>query len=282
MSTFEQRIQLCWQPPFRWTGGKSRQAEHLSRLIPTEFTHYVEPFLGSGAMFFRLMLNGCLDGKTIHLADECAELINAHVQIRDNSVLLLEKLTSIVFHESDFYSIRKHNPAKLSEFERAVRFLYIMNACHSGIYRANSAGKINTPFAKDKEGKQFSSKAIGRFFSAAKALSMATTIECADFRESISKVPDNTFVYLDPPYLSSCHPSYPGASYNTSDEQELAALLRNCSAKNFRFMMSNEDNDRVRNIFAGFKFTTLPVKRCFNQKAASSKRNVNEVVITNY
>ena len=40
-------------PIIKWPGGKSREIDKIKHLIP-EYTRYVEPFFGGGALFFHL------------------------------------------------------------------------------------------------------------------------------------------------------------------------------------------------------------------------------------
>ena len=56
------------QPLIKWPGGKSKEYEEIKDLIP-QYTRYVEPFFGGGAIFFRL------EPKKSIINDICAELI---------------------------------------------------------------------------------------------------------------------------------------------------------------------------------------------------------------
>lgn len=39
----------------KWPGGKSREIDMITDLIPTHYDRYVEPFFGGGALYFHLM-----------------------------------------------------------------------------------------------------------------------------------------------------------------------------------------------------------------------------------
>ena len=39
------------KPLFMWAGGKTRMIKKYAEYLPDTFTHYVEPFVGAGAMF---------------------------------------------------------------------------------------------------------------------------------------------------------------------------------------------------------------------------------------
>ena len=65
-------------PFLKWAGGKRWLAPRYRHLFPTSFTTYVEPFLGSGAVFFALQPKAAL------LSDRNPELINVYEQVRAN------------------------------------------------------------------------------------------------------------------------------------------------------------------------------------------------------
>ena len=43
------------QPFLKWPGGKRWLAAQNGNLIPENYNHYFEPFLGSGAVFFSIL-----------------------------------------------------------------------------------------------------------------------------------------------------------------------------------------------------------------------------------
>ena len=74
---------LLAKPFLRWAGGKTWLLKEIPRFFPEEFNNYYEPFLGGGAVFFRLRQLGRLNGEVI-LSDLNNELIHCFVQVRDN------------------------------------------------------------------------------------------------------------------------------------------------------------------------------------------------------
>ena len=51
------------RPLLKWAGGKRQLLPALRRYYPADFDRYVEPFTGSGAVFFDLYSAGRLDGR---------------------------------------------------------------------------------------------------------------------------------------------------------------------------------------------------------------------------
>jgi len=59
-----------FHPLLKWPGGKSTEFEYIKHLIP-EYTRYVEPFFGGGAVFFKLAPNSAIIND---IADELVDL----------------------------------------------------------------------------------------------------------------------------------------------------------------------------------------------------------------
>lgn len=65
-------------PFLKWPGGKRWFVKKYQDYFPKEYGTYIEPFLGSGAVFFSLQ------PKEAILADINKELINLYVTMRDS------------------------------------------------------------------------------------------------------------------------------------------------------------------------------------------------------
>jgi hypothetical protein len=127
------------EPFLKWPGGKRWLVTRHAALFPSDYERYVEPFLGSGAVFFHLAPRRAL------LADANPELINTYRCVRTAAATIERRLASL--HERHgtklYYEIRSSQPTKL--IDRAVRFLYLNRTCFNGLYRVNRAGRFNVP-----------------------------------------------------------------------------------------------------------------------------------------
>ena len=90
------------EPFLKWPGGKRWIAKKYKEYFPKEYNMYIEPFLGSGAVFFSLQ------PKEAILSDINKELINLYVIMRDNPKELKGQL---VYHQErhtkeHYYKIR--------------------------------------------------------------------------------------------------------------------------------------------------------------------------------
>ena len=48
------------RPFVKWPGGKGQLLDRLEPLFPRQFNQYIEPFVGAGAVFFRLFNLGLI------------------------------------------------------------------------------------------------------------------------------------------------------------------------------------------------------------------------------
>src|SRR4029077_17956099 len=74
---------LATRPLLKWAGGKRELLPHLRRLYPRTFNRYIEPFVGSGAVFFDLHGAGRLRDHDVVLIDSNADLIGCYEAVRD-------------------------------------------------------------------------------------------------------------------------------------------------------------------------------------------------------
>lgn len=111
------------RPFLKWAGGKRWLVSRYLHEFPEEFGTYIEPFFGSGAVFF------ALEPESAIISDANADLINCYMQIREKPANLRDWL---VVHQANhskdyYYQIRSSEP--ICPIERAARFLYLNRTC---------------------------------------------------------------------------------------------------------------------------------------------------------
>ena len=92
---------ISCKPFVKWAGGKRQLIEKLKERMPPNYTTYLEPFIGGGALFFSIQ------HKPSILLDINEELINVYKIIQNEVESLIEDL---LLHENNkeyFYNIRK-------------------------------------------------------------------------------------------------------------------------------------------------------------------------------
>ena len=127
---------------------------HVGRPVvraPAGFKRYHEPFVGGGALFFRLFQEKLI--KTATINDLNRELIDTYTAIRDHCDQVIELLKTYPHDKTFFLDLRTRRPEDLSIVERAARMIYLNKTCYNGLYRVNRKGQFNVPFGSYKSPK---------------------------------------------------------------------------------------------------------------------------------
>jgi DNA adenine methylase len=107
--------------PFLWAGSKDKNWKEIKKYVPLTFENYVEPFVGGGSVYFRLM--NTYAGKA-KIADQNIELCNAYEMIRDNPDYLIKALPAFK-DKCIFADWQKDKTSNLSKEDAATRFIYL-------------------------------------------------------------------------------------------------------------------------------------------------------------
>jgi DNA adenine methylase len=90
------------KPFLKWPGGKRWLTSKYAHLFPRKFKTYIEPFLGSGSVFFHLAPNKAL------LGDTNQELIATYSGLRHDPMVVEDALLMHELNhcEAYYYSVR--------------------------------------------------------------------------------------------------------------------------------------------------------------------------------
>jgi DNA adenine methylase len=141
-----QEISLT-RPLLKWAGGKTQLLGEIVPKIPKKYGHYIEPFLGGGAVFFAVRPEGGI------IADSNPELVNLYRSIAVDVEGVIEQLLRYDNTEEVFYAVRALDWTKLSNVSAAARTIFLNRTCFNGLYRVNKSGQFNVPFGRYKNPK---------------------------------------------------------------------------------------------------------------------------------
>ena len=168
---FSMDIDMSVKPFVKWAGGKYKLFEQIRDKLPVELNKgeikcYYEPFLGGGAMFFKLVQQYKFD--SIFLSDLNEELVLTYKVVQQNVFDLLDYLSqykrkydklSDKDKEAYYYEMRTSynmqrfnvNFNKYSDFyiPRAAQMIFLNKTCYNGLFRQNLKGEFNVPFGKN-------------------------------------------------------------------------------------------------------------------------------------
>lgn len=272
-------------PFVKWAGGKTQLLEKLVALMPKEYNHYFEPFIGGGALLFHVA------PKEFTINDFNSELVQAYRCLSNPSDTekLIERLK---FHqenhsEEHYYEVRSMDKSpdflSLPIYERAARMIYLNKSCFNGLYRVNSKGFFNVPSGKKKSVVCYEEKNVQEitdFFGKSKF-----EILNGDFEKAVASAKKGDFVYFDPPYDTwenkDSFTSYAKNPFGKDEQRRLADCFKSLSDKGVYAMLSNHNTDFIRELYKDFNIHVVEAKRMINSKA-DGRGNVEEVIITNY
>lgn len=264
----------CGAIPFlRWAGGKRWLARSLVEALPRDFGTYFEPFLGSGAIFFRLSPNRA------RLSDSNLRLIEAYRVVRDRPNLLISELEHFHYNKREFYSVRAERPR--TPLGRASQLVYLNRTCWNGLYRVDRNGTFNVPYGKRGD---FRAEDRKNVFSASKAL-QGQDLAAVDFEVALKAVRSGDLVFLDPPYTVT-HGNNGFLFYNEkifswSDQERLAEVVRLIDKRGARFVLTNANHESILELYRGFQIH--PLRRSSILAADPDHRgSVVELVISNH
>lgn len=237
------------KPILKWPGGKSWASGWIVEqvLAHAKPSCYIEPFIGGGAVFFRL------EPSTGIISDTNEELVNVYRQVRDNPEGLVRILSRFTACRDEYYRIRGNRSAR--SLRRAAEMLYLNRTCFGGIYRVNSKGIFNVPFGGGERDHSVLYK-TDLLFRASDVL-RDVDIQCCDFSISMKAAGEGDVVFCDPAYVSSAKTEgfarYTSNQFSWNDQVRLAAEVKAAHSRGAIVIVSNIDDSFVRKLYRPLK-----------------------------
>lgn len=280
------------KPIVKWAGGKRQIMNELLKHFPNEFRNYFEPFAGGLSVCLELYNNGALKDKVVFISDIMSPLICTYRVVRDSPIELLAEiqndkytitLPNFTVNKQRFNEIKRQlegndtQNENLNEIELAALFLYLNKTCFNGMYRENLKGEYNVPYGKQKNPTIVNTDTINNL---SKFLT-DVILCCGTYNVIQDVVQPNDFVYLDPPYYNT-FTGYTKETFGEGEQIELRNFVNTLTSIGCKVAISNSDHPFIRELYAGYTFFPIPVKRVINSKGDERKNVKQELLITNY
>ncbi len=290
------------KPFLKWAGGKGQLWPTIQAALPPQaskepFT-YVEPFIGGGAVLFK-MLSHVSTVRHAVINDINPDLYQAYVTIQQRPDALITLLAGIQ-EEYDrfgreeerrryFDTLREEfNGRQLDALRNTALLIFLNRTCFNGLYRVNSKGKFNVPFGKYDRPRLCDPQTI----RADSALLQGVTILNGDFSDTLKPVTGRAFFYFDPPYkplsATASFNSYASETFGDAAQERLAAFCRELDKAGHWWLLSNSDvkNTNAENhffdeLYQGFTIQRVKARRAINSKGGK-RGEINELLISNY
>lgn len=259
-------------PFLKWAGGKRWFADRCLHLTPRDYGRYIEPFLGSGAMFFALRPENAL------LSDLNGDLINCYRAIRDASRLVAARLSEHHrFHDKAYYYVmRSAKPADL--VERAAWFIYLNRTCWNGLYRVNRRNEFNVPI-----GTKTSVVLPNDDFPSAGRILSGIEILRQDFEATLDAAQDGDFVFVDPPYTVKHNLNgflkYNDNIFSWADQLRLRDAVVRAANRGALVLVTNANHSSIREIYEGVGRQQVVTRASVLAASAAHRSQTEELVI---
>ncbi len=260
------------RPILKWAGGKTQLLSALASHIPSNFSRYVEPFIGGGALFFALQPEHAL------ISDSNPELVNLYQQVANDVEAVIRCLKGYENTREMFYDVRGQDWQRLAPCEAAARMIYLNRTCFNGLYRVNRKGEFNVPFGNYRNPSICDEKNLR---AAAEVLKRAEIV-CCDFSKVLGgMVRRGDFVFLDPPYVPvgkwGDFKRYTKEQFSNDDQVRLSQAVEEIHRNGVWAVLTNSNHPFVHKLYSGHNIDIVQTKR--NISSNGAMRRGEDVIV---
>jgi DNA adenine methylase len=294
-------------PLLKWAGGKRQLLPQLRRFYPRQFNRYLEPFFGSGAVFFDLHASGRLDRRDVVLIDSNADLIGCYETVRAQPHLVADALDRLAdAHarggDAQYYAVRdeQFNPTRerlrgadgriAYTPELAAMLIYLNRTGFNGLFRLNAHGAFNVPVGRYERPKIADREKLARVAGALSGTGLR--LVWGSFEAARDSAAPGDFVYFDPPYAplsrTASFTSYTAVGFDADDQERLQQVAIALARRGCHVLLSNSTAPEIAGLYeqnaearaSGLRVLRVPARRAINSNPAR-RGVVDELLITN-
>lgn len=254
-------------PAAGYIGGKRNLAGRIVRILDAiDCDAYVEGFVGMGGIFLRRRRRP----RAEIINDLSGDVATFFRVLQEHFPYLIDMLRFRVASRSEFERLRALPAERLTDLQRAARFLYLQRLAFGGRVEGRTFG------VDVSQGARFNITKLESTLSDIHERLAGVVIEQLPYQACIARYDrPGTVFYLDPPYWG-CERDYGADAFARTDFEQLAAQLAGIRG---RFLMSINDTPGVRATFGAFQLraieTTYTVAKGPAAKAA-------ELLVSNF
>mgnify|MGYP000078207824 FL=1 len=261
-----------------YTGGKYKLLPQIMKYFPNNVDNVVDLFCGGCNVGINLSSNKVVfNDKNEHLIG----LFNAFKRLDEKYIF-----------DTIFDNIKKYDLSLVAEhgYKFYVLLYLLMIYSFNNQLRFNNKGEFNLPVGKRDFNLKMQNK-LKDFLHRIKSGDYTFINE--DFREVlIDNLDENSFVYVDPPYLITTATYNESSGWTEDDEKDLLSLLEKLDRKNIKFALSNvleckgkensilkewlNRNNRFKTIFLNYSYANS------NYHKKDKESITKEILVINY
>jgi DNA adenine methylase len=254
-------------PPIKWHGGKTYLAARIIALMP-KHVHYVEPFFGGGAVFFR---------KPDHLIAGHSEVVNDIYLELVNFWRVLQSETQFADFERQMNVTPFAKPVWEASLEEVTTSDPVERACAFFIRYRQSRQGLGNAFAtmSRTRTRRGMNEQVSSWLSAIEGLPAAherfkrVVIFSEDASKLIKREDETTsFFYCDPPYLTETRTAKDAYAFEMTDIQH-EELLDTLGGIQGKFLLSGYPNPLYERAAQKYGWNRVDIQ--IDNKASSAK-----------
>jgi DNA adenine methylase len=230
-------------PFLKWAGGKRWLVQKYPSLFDLPYNRYIEPFLGSGAVFFYLQPSRAI------LSDSNQVLIETYQAIKDDWLKVKKELTKHHNKHSKEYYYTIRDSKLRSPYRRAAQFIYLNRTCWNGLYRVNKNGWFNVPIGTKSD----VILDTDNFQTIADVL-LSAELVCRDFEEVVNRADAGDLLFVDPPYTvrhdNNGFIKYNEQLFSWDDQLRLRDAVLRAKERGARVILTNANHASLREIYS--------------------------------
>ncbi|QEK02788.1 DNA adenine methylase [Treponema phagedenis] len=258
------------RPPLSYYGGKQILAKKIVSLIP-EHKIYCEPFCGGAAVLFAKE-----PSQAEVINDTNAEIINFYQVVQEDFPALQKEIMKTL------HSRETHRHAKII-YENPDMFDTVKRAWAVWVKANMSFGNcLNSGFAYARKNESVTKRIVNKIDEFTDKISnrirMLQIENCDALKVIASRDTDDTFHYIDPPYVGTDQGHYDG--YTQQDFDNLLETLQNIKGK---FLLSSFRNKKLSEYTKNNNWYQIEFKMVNTMTQNGNKKNQKiEVLTANY
>lgn len=256
-------------PPAAYQGGKRNLAGRLVKLIDAmPHRTYVDVFHGMGGVFLRRTRKPRVEV----INDISGDVANLFRILQEHYPYFMDTLRWRLTSRAEFERLLSLPPDRLTDLNRAARFLYVQRLAFGGKVASRHFGVSRSTPAR------FDVTKLEPVLAELHERLAGVTIEQLGYAEVIRRYDAaETLFYLDPPYWG-CEGDYGQDVFGRDDFEKLAAQLERISG---RFILSINDTPGAREVFGRFIIAEAETTWTMATAAVGSGKRVTELIVSN-
>jgi len=254
-------------PAAGYIGGKRNLSRRvISILEQIDHSSYAEPFVGMGGIFLRRRARPAAEA----INDVSGDVANFFRVLQEHYPYFIDMLRWRVSSRSEFERLRALPGDRLTDLQRAARFLYLQKLAFGGKVEGRAFGVSAAQSARFNIGKL--EPMLAEIHERLQGV-VVEQLGYADFIRRYDRA--GALFYLDPPYWG-CETDYGQDVFGRDDFGCLAEQLATIAGA---FVLSINDTPGARQVFASFDMIEVPVTYTIGGGARAQR--AGELIISN-